>query len=81
MTKNHFNYIKITNQQHEKFLDFLSKAKEQYLDKVEKPIYMTESEMTLEKLNEIYTESVVYENVILNKSDLCMNTLVKEKPV
>ena len=81
MTKNHFNYIKITNQQHEKFLDFLSKAKEQYLDIVEKPIYMTESEMTLEKLNEIYTESVVYENVILNKSDLCMNTLVKEKPV
>ena len=57
MLKNHFNYIKITNQNNEKFFEFLNKAKEQYFEKVEKPIYMIESELTLDILNEIYTET------------------------
>lgn len=40
MLKNKFNYIKITNMNNELFLQYLAKAKEQFFDKVEKPIYM-----------------------------------------
>lgn len=58
MLKNHFNYIKITNQNHEKFFEYLNKVKEQYYDKIERPIYMLESEMTLDDLNAVYTENV-----------------------
>ena len=40
MLKNQFSYIKITNMNNSIFLDFLSKAKEQSFDKVQKPIFM-----------------------------------------
>lgn len=57
MLKNHFNYIKVTNQNHEKFFEYLNKAKEQFYDKIERPIYMLESELSLDDLNVLYTES------------------------
>jgi hypothetical protein len=40
MMKNQFHYLKITDKQNQKFLDFLILLKEQYFDKIEKPIYM-----------------------------------------
>ena len=57
MLKNHFNYIKITNQNHEKFFEYLNRAKENFCEKNEKPIYMIEKSLMLEDLNELYTES------------------------
>ena len=60
MTKNTFNYIKIVNKDNTKFLDYLNKAKEQFMEKIEKPIYMVErKELTLDDLNELYTENVI----------------------
>ena len=44
MKSNQFNYLKITNKDNKKFLDYLILAKEQNEDKNEKPIFMVESE-------------------------------------
>ena len=43
MMKNQFNYLKITNKNNDKFLKYLDKAKENYVNHIKKPIYMIES--------------------------------------
>ena len=73
MMKNQFNYIKIVNKENDKFLDFLDTAKEQVFNKVQKPIYMTEKEITLDDLNEIYTESLFTESEGTSKG---INTVI-----
>ena len=73
MMKNQFNYIKIVNKENDKFLDFLDTAKEQVFNKVQKPIYMTEKEISLDDLNEIYTESLFTESEDISKG---INTVI-----
>lgn len=62
MMKNQFNYLKITNKNNQKFLDYLAKAKENYFSdgKKDEKIYMTE-EVTLDDLNELYTTNIYVE--------------------
>ena len=60
MTKNHFSYIKIVNKENEKFLSFLNQAKENYFNDKHNPIYMTEKELTLDDLNDMYMS--IFEN-------------------
>ena len=56
MKSNQFNYLKITNKDNKKFLDYLILAKEQNEDKNEKPIFMVESEEDFSE-GEVVTES------------------------
>lgn len=56
MKKNTFNYIKIVNNEHQKFFDFLDIAKEQTFDNIEKPIYMVEKYEICNETDEVYTE-------------------------
>lgn len=64
MMKNHYNYIKIVNKDNSKFFEYLTRAKEEFFSGSNDRIYMTESDLTLEKLNEMYTENVVTESVV-----------------
>lgn len=60
MSKNEFHYIKISNKDHMKFLDFLEKLKDNFYDGKETKVIVTESndELTLDKLNKIYVENI-----------------------
>ena len=41
--KNQFNYLKITNKNNRKFLEYLDKARDNAINNITKPIYMIES--------------------------------------
>lgn len=43
MMKNQFNYLKITNKNNRKFLEYLDKARDNAINNITKPIYMIES--------------------------------------
>ena len=58
MKNNQTNYLKIVDKRNEDFLKYLSFAKENNEDN--KNIYMIESELSIDKLNKIYTEGDLY---------------------
>lgn len=61
MKNNQTNYIKIVNKRNEDFLNYLSLAKDDYLNNDNKPIHLVNEseEITIDKLNKIYTEEVI----------------------
>lgn len=61
MMKSQFNYIKIVNKENTRFLDYLSTAKTRYFDNDVRPIYIMEKDITIDELNQLYTESSLYE--------------------
>lgn len=62
MMNNEFHYIKIVNKENMKFVEFLTRLKDFYLNKENKKIFMIESsesnEVTLDDLNALYTENI-----------------------